>query len=222
MLAEQVGLAVSVARGLLSDSRKLAIAEEKTAVVASCPMALSAVSAALGHVQPAADVARRLGVDYTLTTWRAPGVGRGSGKKPWSTARPTRAARVKKAAKRAIRIKRLFRGRHPRLTVAGVLPVALYGAEHDVWSASEIQRVRNLALAGFGLSAPGVPVALGAWGLPWDKDPKFMILSAPLLIWAREIWLLSGEATARSADTLTGIEANTIFKAAREPPRRAL
>ena len=49
------------------------------------------------------------------------------------------------------------------MTVAGVLPVALYGSEHEVWRPGEIARARSIAVRGFGLAAPGVPTDLAAW-----------------------------------------------------------
>ena len=44
----------------------------------------------------------------------------------------TREARIGKSAKRAGRLGMLKKGRS-RLFIAGVLPVALYGAEHEPW-----------------------------------------------------------------------------------------
>ncbi len=72
----------------------------------------------------------------------------------------TRAARIGKATKRAARLGMLEEKGRSRLFIAGVLPVASYGAEHEPWTEEEIQTVEKQAVKALQLRSPGVPIAV--------------------------------------------------------------
>ncbi len=56
-----------------------------------------------------------------------------------------RGAKIRKAAKRAARLGMLKEGKS-RLFIAGVLPVALYGAEHEPWHEKEVLVIEKQAV----------------------------------------------------------------------------
>ena len=72
--------------------------------------------------------------------------------------------------------------------VAGILPVALYGAEHEPWQEGEILALEKQAVQAMQLRAPGVPHSLACLTLPAAADPRFRVHFAAVERWAREVW----------------------------------
>ena len=75
-----------------------------------------------------------------------------------------------------------------RLFIAGVLPVALYGAEHEPWTEAEISSIEKQAVKALQVRSPGVPHALARLMLPAVADPRFRVHFAAVERWSREIW----------------------------------
>ena len=75
-----------------------------------------------------------------------------------------------------------------RLFIAGVLPVALYGAEHEPWTEAEISVIEKQAVKALQVRSPGVPHALARLMLPAVADPRFRVNFAAVERWSREIW----------------------------------
>jgi hypothetical protein len=59
--------------------------------------------------------------------------------------------------------------------IAGVLPVAINGAEHEPWAAQDVATVERHAVTALQLRSPGVPYELAALTLPAVPDPRFKI-----------------------------------------------
>ena len=124
----------------------------------------------------------------------------------------TREARMGMAAKRAGRLGMLKEGK-ARLFIAGVLPVALYGAEHEPWAEAEIASIEKQAVKALQVRSPGVPHALARLMLPAVADPRFRVHFAAVERWSREIW-----ATAYGyAEQVHGVR--RVHKDCAEPPR---
>ena len=116
--------------------------------------------------------------------------------------------RLKKAIKRARTVVSRFREGRGRLTYAGVLPVGLYGAEHEPWSRCDIDRIIAATVRSVGILPPAVPVSLASWALPASRHPEFQILFTPLGMWAREVWL--NRTRTGPTDVLNGLELRRI------------
>ena len=66
-----------------------------------------------------------------------------------------RSGRMAKAARRLQRLSRIRGPGRGRTFVAGVLPVAMYAAEHVAWEAKEVQRLVGFTLRGSGAAGRG-------------------------------------------------------------------
>ena len=72
--------------------------------------------------------------------------------------------------------------------IAGVLPVALYGAEHEPWTEAEIVTIEKQAVKALQVRSPGVPHAVARLTLPVVADLRFRVHFAAVERWSREIW----------------------------------
>ena len=110
-----------------------------------------------------------------------------SGKKVAIGSLATREARIGKAAKRAGRLGMLKEGK-ARLFIAGVLPVALYEAEHEPWKEREVLTIEKQAVKALQIRSPGVPHAVAMLTSPAVADPRFRVHFAAVERWSREVW----------------------------------
>ena len=69
-----------------------------------------------------------------------------------------------------------------------MLPVALYGAEHEPWAEAEIARIEKQAVKALQVRTPGVPHVLERLMLPAVADLRFRVHFAAVERWSREIW----------------------------------
>ncbi len=74
-----------------------------------------------------------------------------------------------------------------RLFIAGVLPVAIYGVEHEPWAEAEIAVIEKQAVKALQVRSPGVPHALARLMLLVVADPMFRVHIAAVERWSREV-----------------------------------
>ena len=136
----------------LEENVEMEIAHSKTIVLASNQTVADQIAQRIG-ASIGVTVCKKLGADYRLfggqrgnrsDTRHVCKTDRRSGKHKGVHVKKvkigelaTRSARIVKAAKRAARAGMLKHGRG-RMFVAGILPVALYGAEHEPWKEGEM------------------------------------------------------------------------------------
>ncbi len=202
---------------------RMSIAGDKTVVLGSSMQVAQAVGRAIGGAAEVTTVCKKLGAQYRLYAGNKSllGIGkfaqqcrgknsqRGQGPKACGKVRKDRIA---KAGRRMRRVMILPKGSTKRLFRAGVVPVAVYAAEHDVWPKEDVRRLLSWTLAVEGIRPPGVPNTLAATVLPPSSDPEFRIAFAAIERWAREVWMSTQhEGTApgpflRHTDVLTAHE----------------
>ena len=145
----------------LEENVDMQVAHNKTIVLASNQVFADKIAQRIG-VPSGVTVCKKLGVDYRLfgsqsdqsrpqsgpkrkvkgcsarcKRIRRPGLKTMAAKKVKFGCFATRSARIDKAAKKAARAGMLKHGRG-RMFVAGVLPVAICGAEHEPWDEGDI------------------------------------------------------------------------------------
>ena len=69
-----------------------------------------------------------------------------------------------------------------------MLPVALYGAEHEPWREKEVLVIEKQAVKALQLRSPGVPHTVARLTLPAVADPRFRVHFAAVERWSRELW----------------------------------
>jgi hypothetical protein len=72
--------------------------------------------------------------------------------------------------------------------IAGVLPAAIYGAEHEPWGDKDSNRMVRHAVTALQLRSPGILYVLAELTLPAVADPRFKMLFAAIERWSTEIW----------------------------------
>ena len=97
--------------------------------------------------------------------------------------------------------------------IAGVLPAAVYGAEHEPWKESEVQGIEKQAVKALQLRSLGVPFAVAALTLPAVADAMCKIHFAAIERWSRELW-----ATAYG-DKREVCGTRNVHRDRRQPPR---
>ncbi len=131
------------------------IAANKTIALATTEATAQQVANTTGGRAEATTVCKKLGVDYMIygpapssKQGRANRIKRavdaqrpkGKGSRSYNFGRlAVRKQRMEKAARRLSRL-HLFRQGRMRLTIAGVLPVAGYGAEHAPWDRQKVYK----------------------------------------------------------------------------------
>ena len=115
-----------------------------------------------------------------------------------------------KATKKFHRLRRLAKHGASRIYVSGVLPCALYGAEHISVPQRHISTLQHQAVLASSVKPFGVPTAIAIMAQPTTNDPGFIARSAPILRWAREMWMITGNSQDRHGDCLGGYEAHGI------------
>jgi hypothetical protein len=170
----------------------LPFAEEKTYVISSDAALARAAARNILPSATAVETVRRLGVDYTLSAV--------ANKK--CDALPVYKQRIKGVAAKVRRLQRIAPKGAPRLFSAGIIPSALYGAEHFTIPPKDVAMLQRQAVKCSNIRPFGVPTTLGLLGLTTENDPSYRARSAPILRWAREIWLATDPARRRPRDTL--------------------
>ena len=169
----------------------LPFADDKTFVIASTfALAKFAARVVLPTATAAVSVVR-LGVGYSL-----------------SRAQPRRKqylavhrSRVKASKVRSIRLKKIAPKGAPRLFVAGIMPMAMYGCEHHSMTKRNLSKLRNQAAAAGFVRPMGVSSLAKMLCQPTSNDPCFVAVSAPLTRWAIEAWLATGPERLRPRET---------------------
>ncbi len=92
--------------------------------------------------------------------------------------------RVKASKVRSIGLKKIAPKGAPRLFVAGIMPMAMYGCEHHSMTKSNLSKL--VASAGF-VRPMGVSSLAKMLCQPTTNDPCFVVVSAPITRWAREV-----------------------------------
>ena len=100
---------------------------------------------------------------------------------------PVYKQRLRGVAAKVRRLRTIAPSGAPRLFSAGIIPSALYGAEHFAVPAKGIAMLQRQAVKCSKVRPFGVPTTLGLLAITTDNDPGFRARSAPLLRWAREI-----------------------------------
>ena len=170
---------VAMAIQEFTEIKKLPFADDKTFVISSDAALTKAAAKNILPSASGADTVRRLGVDYTLA---AVATKKGD-------AMPIYKKRIRGVAAKVRRLRAIAPEGAPRLFSAGIIPSALYGAEHFAVPAKDIAMLQKQAVRCSNVRPFGVPTTLGLLAIHTDNDPSFRARSAPLLRWAREIWL---------------------------------
>jgi hypothetical protein len=182
----------------ISHTLQMQFATDKGFVIASTEQAARLIAKQLPiSTQPAQSV-RRLGIDYTLAS-----VGDGAPHRKRHTA--TRWHRLVTALRNARNMPALFPAGAPGIFVCGILPAALYGAEHYAPDPKQITQLRAAAVKAWGPQPWGVPHELAMMLYPTTHDPLYIAVLQPIYRWAREVWLSSHPDPAHS-DVLTAAE----------------
>jgi hypothetical protein len=94
----------------------------------------------------------------------------------------------------------------------GVSAVIHYGAEFGEPPKKDLAKLQSAALRRTGLVAPGIPlVAVESLVAPAPL-PEFLVYSAPLIRWHRELWALQAPRDRVPEDVLTGVELHELAK----------
>ena len=173
-------LIVAAGRTLTSEAQKnlrVRFAEKKTAVVSS-------------HRKLALNVARRLGLQAEAVKTQTVGLGVdvSAGKTRNATAAKRR-KRMRETFRRRARLRALTRragSAAQKVFKCGMHPAAMYGDEVSGVSDGEWRKLQRLASAAHSPLTAGR--SLSALWL-WYEDPTTPSLIAPILRWAKEVWL---------------------------------
>jgi hypothetical protein len=164
-------------------------APDKGFVLATTPSSAARLAKLLAVPTAAADHTTRLGVDYSL--------------QPDNHRTPVRWHRFAVSLARAKRMPYLFKHGAPGIFSSGILPAALYGAEHQAIPLEHVQKLRHAAIRAWGTRPWGVPTDLAMVLYPVEQDPWYIAISAPLVRWAREVWMATDPAGPTDSDVLT-------------------
>jgi hypothetical protein len=187
---------VGEAQDKVEEDLGLTFATEKTFVVASSyDLAKAVVTHALPFATPSRTV-RRLGVDYSLPTRHSRA----------ASAIPVYKARLKQAKIKSGRLRGFAPKGAPRIFTVGVLPSVLYGAEHFFVPPKDLDKLQKQSASCGAVRPMGVAAAFKMLAQPTANGRVFMARSAPVIRWAREVWIATGPAHLRPPDTLTGVE----------------
>ena len=80
-----------------------------------------------------------------------------------------------KAARRVAKLMKVKPQYRIRLFMAGVLPVAMYGAEHAPWDSKDVDELTRAAVRAAGVQTPGVPLAVAKACLRPQCQPEMAI-----------------------------------------------
>jgi hypothetical protein len=133
--------------------------------MATTPSSAARLAKLLAVPTTATDQTTRLGVDYSLH--------------PDNHRTPVRWHRFAVSLARAKRMPYLFKNGAPGIFSSGILPAALYGAEHQAISSEHVQKLRHAAIRAWGTRPWGVPTDLAMMLYPCEQDPLFIVTSAP-------------------------------------------
>ncbi len=73
------------------------------------------------------------------------------------------------------------------MCISGILPVAVYGAEHEPWAEQGIATVERHAIKALQLRSPGVLYEVAALTFQAAADPRFKIHYVAIERWSAEI-----------------------------------
>jgi hypothetical protein len=85
-----------------------------------------------------------------------------------------------------------------------IMPAAMYGAEHLEICAKHIDALRRQAAASGSVRPLGVPATAGLLAHSIGNDPGYKARSMPIVRWARELWMLTGDKTQKHETTCPG------------------
>ncbi len=194
---------LACAHQLFTKDRGLPFAEDKAFLIGNDQELTTKLSKILCIKATPGTTVRRLGVDYQLhSKAKLPSKQQGR--------LPVHKARLKNGALRSNRLKKFARNGSSRLYIGGVMPATLYGVEHFQPAFVDVLKMRKQAAACGPIRPMGVPAAIRLMAYDATHDPLFTVISAPLVRWAREIWLLSSHHSTPD-DVLDGL---TMHKAA--------
>jgi hypothetical protein len=147
-------LLVAAAEVTTTEIRQLGMvfAPDKGFVLATTPSSAARLAQALSVPTTATDYTTRLGVDYSL--------------RPDNQQIPARWHRFAVSLARAKRMPYLFKHGAPGLFSSGILPAALYGAEHQAVPMKQRQKLRRSAVRAWGSRPWGFPLTS-----PWSCTP---------------------------------------------------
>ena len=132
VLVEAKGL-VDMAYNEFTVKEGLPFADDKTFVIASTHYLATTAARVVLPTATAADSVRRLGVDYCLSQAKPR-------KKQYLA---VHRSRLKASVIRSHRLKRIAPKGAPRLFVAGIMPMAMYGCEHHTMTKKSLVKLRN-------------------------------------------------------------------------------
>jgi hypothetical protein len=182
----------------ISNTLQMQFASDKGYVIASTEQAARIIAAQLPMPTQAAHSVRRLGIDYSLASVG----GRDQNHRKHNQ---TRWHRLVAALRNARKLPHLFPAGAPGIFVCGILPAALYGAEHYAPDPKHLNQLRTAAIKAWGPHPWGVPNDLAILLYPTLHDPLFVAVFQPIFRWAREVWLSSHPDPAHS-DVLSAAE----------------
>jgi Reverse transcriptase (RNA-dependent DNA polymerase) len=183
----------------------MVFAPDKGFVLATTPSSAVRLAKQLAIPATAADHTTRLGVDYAL--------------QPTQTRTPVRWHRFAISLARAKRMPYLFKHGAPGIFSSGILPAALYGAEHQAIPPEHVQKLRHAAVRAWGAKPWGVPTDLAMIMYPTEQDPLYISIAAPLTRWAREVWMATDPHGPQDTDILSHTELVVAARAIQDPNR---
>ena len=180
---------------------KLPFAPDEGHIVASSRQLASLAAASIDCLTLSMkDTVRRLLIDYHVAH------------KPHRKrdAIPVHVARMKEGALRTVKLQQHFSMGAPGLFVAGIMPMALYGAEHFRVPLKHVSALQKKLARNSPIRPLGVPAPLALLSLPTASNPGYVAVDRPIHRWAREIWLLAVPSLYKLSHCLSGVELHRV------------
>ena len=196
------------------EAQGLVLESSKGFFMASSEQGAKALAAGLQGIggQRAVSI-KRLGIDHWWgRQYSGKNKGRGQGKAVLGPVMRARTISGRKRSSRLVSLRKWTGASGAKLFTGGILPHSTYGAEMAAFPACELASLRSQWIAAAGHKPVGTPRALQALVLGTHRDPYLIVVTRPLIRWAREVWIVTTE-TKEAGDRSDILRSSEIWQA---------